>query len=125
MHLTKLSIITKKKKQKNSRTKPSSNCYHKSETNDMESMLHLNPVKYLTNASPLHILLSALDHTLVKKTAWRPPKTCRPIIQSLKLVEIHYIHSNGKSYNKSVYLNKSYNNQLQSFTCYLSRIHNL
>lgn len=70
------------KNRKNSRTKPSSNCYHKSETSDMESKLYLHPEKDLTNASPLHIPLSALDHTLVKKIAWRPPKTCRPIIQS-------------------------------------------
>lgn len=70
------------KNRKNSRTKPSSNCYHKSEASDMESKLHLNPVKYLTNASLLSIPLSVLDHTLVKKIAWRPPKTCKPIIQS-------------------------------------------
>jgi len=70
------------------RTKPSSSCYYNSETNCMGSMIHLNPVKYLTNASPLHIPLSVWDHTPVKRIAWRLPKTCRPIIQNHMLGKI-------------------------------------
>jgi len=54
----------------------------------MGNMIHPNPVRYLRNASPLHIPLSVLDHTPVKRIAWRLPKTCRPIIQNRMLQKI-------------------------------------
>jgi len=41
------------------------NMYYNNETNCTGNMIHPNPVKYLTNASPLHIPLLVLDHTLV------------------------------------------------------------